>query len=74
LASRAVSISSAFSSPSLPADVGANSLFDQPGQGTRLRKQRFYQDLLLADPEDRSREGLEDHVGLLKLEMPANLV
>jgi hypothetical protein len=27
-----------------------------------------------ADPEDRSREGREDHVGLLKLEMPANVV
>jgi hypothetical protein len=74
LASRAVSISSAFSSPSLPADVGAKSLFDQPGQGTRPRKQRFYHDLLLADPEDRSREGREDYVGPLKLKMPANLV
>jgi hypothetical protein len=28
----------------------------------------------LADPEDRSRERREDHVGLLKLEMPANVV
>ena len=74
LDSRAVSISSAFSSPSLTADVGVKTLFDQPGQGTRPRKQRIYHDLLLADPEDRPRERPEDHVGLLKLEMPANVV
>jgi hypothetical protein len=37
-------------------------------------KQRFYHDLLLADTEDRSRERREDHVDLLKLEMPANVV
>jgi hypothetical protein len=53
LDSRAISISSAFSSPSLTADVGVKRLVDQPGQGTRPRKQRFYHDLLLADPEDR---------------------
>ena len=54
LNSRAVSISSAFSSPSLTADVGVKRLFDQPDQGTRPRKQRIYHDLLLADPEDQS--------------------
>ena len=32
----------------------------QPGQGTRPRIQRFYHDLLLAGPENRSREGRED--------------
>ena len=53
LDSRAISISSAFSSPSLTADVGVKRLVDQPGLGTRPRKQRFYHDLLIADPEDR---------------------
>jgi hypothetical protein len=43
----------------------------QPGQGTRPRIQRFYHDLLLAGPENRSREGREDHVGLLKVETSA---
>jgi hypothetical protein len=74
LASRAVSVFSAFSSSCLPAHIGTKRLFDQPGQGTRPGTQRFYHNLLLADPEDRSREGREDHVGLLKLKMPANVV
>lgn len=33
--------------------------------------QRFYHDLLLAGPENRSREGRQDHVGLLKVETSA---
>ena len=58
LASRAFS---AFSSSCLPAHIGTKKLFDQPGQGTRPIATIFH-NLLLADPEDRSREGREDHV------------
>jgi hypothetical protein len=39
---RRVSFCNAFSSPGLPADIGAERRFKQPGQGTRPRIQRFY--------------------------------
>jgi hypothetical protein len=55
---RRVSFCNAFSSPGLPADIGARGGSSNGGQGTRPRIQRFYHDLLLAGPEDRSREGV----------------